>query len=46
MIRNWVVHNLFGHPLSEIAYWLFGERAGNWIHDRTLPVHEPGTGRG
>ena len=52
--RNWTVHNLIGHPLSEVSYWfslpLVGkekaENVSGWVHDVTLPVHEPGTGRG
>lgn len=42
--RNWTVHNIVGHPLSEIAYLILlrgrtGERVCNWIHDITLPHH-------
>lgn len=45
-MRNWTIHNLFAHPVSE-PLWLVGfRRASGWIHDRTVPVHEPGTGRG
>ncbi len=52
--RNWTVHNLIGHPLSEVSYWfslpLVGkekaENVSGWVHDVTLPVHEPATGRG
>lgn len=51
--RNWPVHNLLAHPLSELAFWLarpFGiDRAATIagaIHDATLPPHESGTGRG
>jgi len=49
--RNWTVHNIVGHPLSEIAYLILlrsrtGERVCNWIHDITLPHHRGGTGRG
>ena len=47
-VRSFPVHNLVGHPLSEVLFqvgrfflWL-SERA----HDGTLPDHEPGTGRG
>ena len=48
LYRNWPVHNLVGHPVSEIVYRilvLFGrsraKRVGDWIHDATLPVgHE------
>lgn len=44
MVKNWAVHNLFSHPLSEIAYWLAwplgkrrAKRISNWIHDVSLP---------
>jgi len=48
---KWSLHNLVAHPLSELVY-LIGlgsppfERASNWIHDVTVPDHDPGTGRG
>ena len=44
LYKNWPVHNLIGHPVSEIVYRiliLFGKsrakRVGDWIHDSTLP---------
>jgi hypothetical protein len=43
---KWSLHNLVAHPLSEFAYLVGFERASNWIHDITVPEHEPGTGRG
>ena len=50
--RNWPVHNLIAHPLSEIAYWIvrpFGkpraDAASGAIHDATLPRDTSG-GRG
>lgn len=51
---KWSLHNLVAHPLSEaifIAGYCVGkreraERIGNWIHDKTIPVHKRGTGRG
>lgn len=46
LLRNWTIHNMISHPLSEIAYWVLGERVGNWIHDITIPEHIKGTGRG
>ena len=54
LYRNWVVHNLIGHPLSEIVFWFVrpfvglarAERISGEVHDLTLPTHEPGTGRG
>ena len=52
--RNWVVHNLIGHPLSEVVYWCLrpfvgltkAERLSGEFHDLTIPDHDPGTGRG
>ena len=47
--KNWTVHNLIAHPLSEIIWLIsFGklEKLGNWIHDVTLPEHTHGEGRG
>jgi len=48
---KWTLHNLIAHPLSELVYLVgFGrdpaQRAGDWIHDVTIPDHESGTGRG
>ena len=37
--RNFTVHNLFGHPLAEIASWMFGEEGWTFFHDGTLPTH-------
>ena len=47
--RNWTVHNLIAHPLSEIVYLLSFGRAVKWsdfIHDSTIPQHADGEGRG
>ena len=52
--KNWVVHNLIGHPLSEAAYWIVGifsgkakaDKVSGLIHDITIPDHTKGTGRG
>lgn len=42
----WTVHNLIGHPLSEI-FWLLGfKRLADLAHDLTVPEHVSGTGRG
>ena len=43
---QWTLHNLVGHPVSEVLYQLGLERAGNRIHDLTIPEHVPGEGRG
>jgi hypothetical protein len=43
---KWTFHNLVAHPLSEVA-WLFGmTKLSNWIHDASIPKHNPGEGRG
>jgi hypothetical protein len=43
---RWSLHNLFGHPLSELA-WLVGLRKlSDWLHDASIPRHAPGEGRG
>jgi hypothetical protein len=45
LYRNWPVHNLIGHPLSEIVYWIVrplgkekAEDICGWVHDITIPV--------
>lgn len=43
---QWLLHNIVAHPLSEIFWQLGFENLSNKIHDLTIPVHEPGTGRG
>jgi hypothetical protein len=43
--KNWTVHNVVSHPLSEIIYWVCfpfvsrekAESISNWIHDVTIP---------
>lgn len=43
---RWSLHNLLGHPLSEIA-WLLGLRKlSDRLHDATIPKHDPTQGRG
>jgi hypothetical protein len=42
----WTVHNMIAHPISEVLYLLGLQRWSNWIHDATIPSHQPGTGRG
>ena len=44
--KNWPVHNLIAHPVSELLYWVGLGAWGNWLHDYTVPPHEEGTGRG
>jgi hypothetical protein len=44
---RWTVHNLVGHPLSEVAFQLGAQRLSDWLHDWTIPFHDPGNeGRG
>lgn len=42
----WTVHNIIGHPLSELFYLCGLTRLSHWVHDVTIPTHEKGTGRG
>ena len=38
LYKNWSVHNIVAHPLSEIAYLLTrSSRLSAMIHDMTLP---------
>jgi hypothetical protein len=49
LYRNWTIHNLIAHPLSEIVWLLSfgqGRKVSDWIHDVTIPTHEEGDGRG
>jgi len=43
---RWSIHNLVGHPLSELAFLVGLKRLSDWLHEVTIPAHEPGTGRG
>lgn len=48
---GWAAHNFVAHPVSELCHWIgfvwpAAERFGLWLHDVTIPEHEPGTGRG
>jgi len=43
----WAVHNLFAHPASELLYWVGLGRIGDWLHEQTIPIHNPKSeGRG
>ena len=52
--KNWTVHNIVGHPVSEVLYLVSlplvgrekAENISGWIHDVTLPDQVRGTGRG
>lgn len=40
LYKNWTIHNLLAHPLSEIVWLIsFGkcEKISNYIHDVTIP---------
>ncbi len=44
LYKNWFVHNVFGHSISELFYWallpfnsLLAHRASVWFHDVTCP---------
>jgi hypothetical protein len=43
---SWTLHNVVAHPLSEILYQLGYEDLGNKVHDKTVPNHNRGEGRG
>lgn len=43
---QWTLHNLIAHPVSEVLYQAGLQKLSDKIHDRTVPEHEPGTGRG
>ena len=34
---KWTLHNLVGHPLSEVLYQLGFEGASDWAHEVTAP---------
>jgi hypothetical protein len=40
------LHNVVAHPLSEVLFQFGFERAGDALHDATIPEHVPGEGRG
>ena len=43
---RWTIHNLFAHPISEIAHLVGFTQLGNRIHDATLPSNPTVDGRG
>jgi len=52
LYKNWFVHNMFAHPLSEVVYWITrplgrkkSEDISEWIHDVTIP-NDSDVGRG
>lgn len=52
--KNWTVHNLISHPVSELIYLLSfliigrekAEAISGWVHDVTVPEEIVGNGRG
>jgi hypothetical protein len=42
----WSLHNLVAHPISEILYLMGAHKAADWVHDKTVPTHKKGEGRG
>lgn len=43
---RWTLHNLVGHPASELLYQLGARSLGNAVHDATLPDPIGDDGRG
>lgn len=42
--HGWAVHNLIGHPMSELVYcWTGSEVLAADVHDATLPTHARAT---
>ena len=44
IFRNWFIHNVIGHPVSEMLYWVIlpfdpikASVASVWFHDATCP---------
>ena len=53
LYKNWFVHNMFAHPISEVVYWIVrplgknkATNASGWVHDSTIPRHAAEEGRG
>ncbi|WP_188052081.1 hypothetical protein [Azospirillum sp. Sh1] len=47
----WALHNLIAHPVGELCFWASFlcpplRRFGGWLHDITVPAHDPVDGRG
>ncbi len=43
---RWTLHNVVGHPASELLYQLGARSLGHWVHDATLPDPIGDDGRG
>lgn len=39
---QWTLHNLVGHPLSEVLFQVGLRRWSEYIHDITTPTTRPG----
>ena len=37
---QWTIHNLIGHPMSEIFHLLGFENLSKKIHDKTMPIQK------
>lgn len=37
---KWTLHNVVGHPLSELFWQLGWESASDWAHEVTTPPHD------
>lgn len=36
--KNWTIHNMISHPLSEVVYLLTRRKDwAGWVHDITVP---------
>jgi hypothetical protein len=43
----WAIHNIIGHPMMEILYWIGLRKLSRWIHDETVPKYNASmSGRG
>lgn len=38
---QWTIHNVLGHPLSEIMFQVGLHHLSVWFHDWTMPAHIP-----
>jgi hypothetical protein len=37
---NWLFHNVIGHPIAGILWFIHLPKAGEWVHNITLPPGE------
>lgn len=38
---RWTLHNLVGHPLSEVLHLAYLPVASDWVHNVTIPEEVP-----